>query len=129
MSESADFARTYDRSVSTINERQSGKPRPNVTVQPVAPPLAVVIDLAALYGRQAHFRRPNVVVLPQLHVDVIGYLDAWVVSETGWFGFCRYRVKLAHAEWLGQSHLIPGWALRRANQWDVKQGRMRGELR
>jgi hypothetical protein len=106
----------------------AGKPKPNMAVRVVDPSLAVVIDLAALYSRQPHFRRPNVVLLPALRVNVVGWLDAWVVSETGWFGFCRYRVKLGHAQYSDQSHLVPGWALRRANQWEVQRGTMRGEL-
>lgn len=88
----------------------------------------VIIDLAALYGRPPHFRRPNVTVLAQLHVQVVGLLDAWVSTETGWFAACRYKVKLGHSHYVDQEHLIPARMLRPADGREVELGRMRGEI-
>lgn len=107
---------------------QAGTPRTQSTFRLVEPSITVLIDLAALYGRQPDFRRPNILVLPSLSVMVMGQLGAWVLSDSGWFGACRYRIKLAHAEYLDQSHLVPAWTLRRATADDVRQATMRGEL-
>jgi len=55
----------------------------------VKPPQLIIVDLGALYGRAPHFRRPNITVLPSLHVQVVGLLDAWVLSDEGWYAACR----------------------------------------
>jgi hypothetical protein len=120
--------RTYDRAVSTTPLHQAGTPHARSAVRPVRPPARVLIDLGAMYGRQAHFRRPHVLVMAGLHDVVVGELEAWVLAETGWFGACRYRVKLAYATFVEQSHLVPGWALKPATDEDIAQARMRGRL-
>lgn len=95
----------------------------------VQPALSVLIDLGAMYARQPHFRKPNVLLLADLTVVVAGELDAWVLAQTGWFGACRYRVKVGYGNYVEQNHLVPGWALKRASDRDLLQARMRGELR
>jgi hypothetical protein len=75
-----------------------GTPGSSGIVRPFRMPRLVIIDLAALYGRAPHFRRPNITVLPSLSVQVVALLDAWVLTEDGWYGACRYKVKLAHAQ-------------------------------
>lgn len=88
----------------------------------------VLIDLGALYGRPPHFRRPNVTVLAELSVQVVGMLDAWVLSSVGWLGAVRYRVKIQHGDYLHQEHLVPARMLRQASWTDIRQGQMRGEI-
>lgn len=97
-------------------------------VRPVQPPELVVIDLGALYGRPAHFRRPNVTMLAELSVQVVGLLDAWVSSSSGWFGACRYQVKLGAGTFVPQEHLVPARMLKKAGWTEVRQGQMRGEI-
>ena len=120
--------RTYDRFVSTTNRRQAGTPDTSRAVRPVLPPQHVVIDLGAVYGRQPLFRRPNILVLASLHGMVVGQLHAWVIAESGWFGRCTYRVKIAVAEYWQQDHLVPGWAIRPASFDEVNVSRMKGKL-
>jgi hypothetical protein len=115
--------------VETTPRQQRGAPRVNRVVRPVTPPVAVVIDLGAMYGHQPHWRHPHVTNAAMLHLPVVGYLDAWVLGATGWFGACRYRVKLGAEEFAEQRHLVPGWMIRRASDSDVEQARMRGDLR
>ncbi|MDQ2740068.1 MAG: hypothetical protein M3Y35_15915, partial [Actinomycetota bacterium] len=66
--------------------------------------------------------------IASLHYAVVAELDAWVLTETGWFGACRYRVKLTHGQYIAQSHLVPAWVLRQANDSDLAQAKMRGDL-
>lgn len=63
---------------------------------------------------------------PARHYTPVAELDAWVLAETGWFGACRYQVKLAHGRYIAQSHLVPAWALRPATDFDIAQERVRG---
>ena len=91
-------------------------------------PRPVIIDLGALYGRAPHFRRPNITVLPSLNVQIVSLLDAWVLTEDGWYGACRYKVKLAHALFVDQEHLVPARMIRAASDREVEAGRMRGEI-
>ncbi|WP_037363046.1 hypothetical protein [Nakamurella lactea] len=114
--------------MSTTPQRQAGTPTTRSPVRAVEPPQTVLIDLGALYGRQPHFRRPNVLLIASLHYTAVAELDAWVLAETGWFGACRYRVKLAYGQYIEQNHLVPAWALRLATDFDLAQARMRGEL-
>lgn len=122
--------RTYDRCVLTPAQPTSwlGTPATPGLIRVVYPARQVVIDLGALYGRPPHFRRPNVTVLAQLHVQVVGLLDAWVSTETGWFAACRYRVKLEYSHYVDQEHLVPARMLRLATDKEVDLGRMRGEI-
>ncbi|ACV79078.1 hypothetical protein [Nakamurella multipartita] len=92
------------------------------------PPELVLIDLAALYGRPPHFRRPNVTILAELSIQVVGMLDAWVLSSVGWLGAVRYQVKLQYGDFLHQEHLVPARMLRKASWTDVRQGQLRGEI-
>lgn len=105
-----------------------GTPSTSGVIRAVQPPQQILIDLGALYGRPPHFRRPNVTVLAQLHVQIVGQLDAWIMTETGWFGACRYKVKLGHAHHIDQEHLVPARMIRRASDKEVEVGRMRGEI-
>lgn len=114
--------------VSTTPERQAGTPKTPDMLTRVEPPERVVIDLLALYGRHPLFRRPNVLVLPQLDVIVVALLEAWVLSESGWFGHCRYRVKIRHGDYLDQAHLVPVRMMRPVTEFEVQQAVMRGEL-
>lgn len=88
----------------------------------------MLIDLGALYGRPPHYRRPNVTVLAELSVQVVGSLDAWVLSSCGWLGACRYQVKLGAGDFLHQEHLVPARMLRKASWTEIRQGHMRGEI-
>jgi hypothetical protein len=88
----------------------------------------VLIDLGALYGRQPHFQRPNVIMTVSLDHVVAGLLDAWVLTSTGWFGACRYHVKLGYGRATEQRHLIPAWALKSPSALDLRQAEMRGDL-
>lgn len=106
----------------------SGTPTAADIVRPVDPPELVVIDLGAMYGRPPHFRLPNVTVLAQLSVQVVGYLDAWVSSTAGWMGACRYRVKLGAANYVPQEHLVPARMIKKADWTEIRQGQMRGEI-
>ena len=106
----------------------SGTPSSSGVIRPFRMPRLVIIDLGALYGRAPHFRRPNITVLPSLGVQVVGLLDAWVLTDGGWFGACRYKVKLAHAEFAAQEHLVPARMIRAADDREVAVGRMRGEI-
>lgn len=123
------FIERMIESVSTHPLHQAGTPGSGSPVRVVQPALSVLIDLGALYGRQPHFRKPNVLLLADLTVVIAGELDAWVLAQTGWFGACRYRVKVGYGNYVEQSHLVPGWALKRASNRDLLQARMRGELR
>lgn len=115
-------------SVSTHSRRQTGTPQSASPVRAVDPPRQVLIDLGALYGRQAHFHRPNTLIVTSLHHTAVAELDAWILAETGWFGACRYRIMLTQGRHITQHHLVPAWALRPATAFDLAQARMRGEL-
>lgn len=112
--------------VSTTPDVQLGPPKGGSPVRPVDPPRPVLVDLPALYGRQAHFVRPHVLALVNLPT-VAGWLDAWVLTDTGWFGSVRYHVRIA-GRLVEQAHLVPGWALRPPTDREIHQARMRGEL-
>jgi hypothetical protein len=105
-----------------------GTPGSSGIIRPFRMPRLVIIDLGALYGRARHFRRPNITVLPSLSVQVVGLLDAWLLTEDGWYGACRYKVKLAHAQFVDQDHLVPARMIRAADDREVEVGRMRGEI-
>ena len=87
-----------------------GTPSSSGIIRPVSPSQLIIVDLGALYGRAPHFRRPNITVLPSLHVQVVGLLDAWVLSDEGWYAACRYKVKLSHGDYVDQQHLA--WSQR-----------------
>jgi hypothetical protein len=61
-----------------------GTPSSSSIIRPVKPSQLIIVDLGALYGRAPRFRMPNITVLPSLHVQVVGLLDAWVLSDEGW---------------------------------------------
>ena len=105
-----------------------GTPSSSGTIRSVRPPQLIIVDLGALYGRAPHFRRPNNTVLPSLHVQVVGLLDAWVLSDEGWYAACRYKVKLGHGHFVDQEHLVPARVIKRASGQEVELGRMRGEI-
>lgn len=106
----------------------SGPPTAANIIRPVDPPELVVIDLGALYGRPPHFRLPNVTVLAELAAQVVGYLDAWVSSNAGWMGACRYQVRISAANYVPQQHLVPARMLKKADWTEIRQGQMRGEI-
>ena len=105
-----------------------GTPSSSGIIRSVNPSQLIIVDLGALYGRAPHFRRPNITVLPSLHVQVVGLLDAWVLSDEGWYAACRYKVKLRHGDYADQQHLVPARVIKRATDRDVELGRMRGEI-
>jgi len=84
-----------------------GTPSSSGILRSVRPPQLIIVELGALYGRAPHFRRPNITVLPSLHVQVVGLLDAWVLSDEGWYGACRYKVKLGHSHFVTRSISFP----------------------
>jgi hypothetical protein len=80
-----------------------GTPSSSGAIRSVKPPQLIIVDLGALYGRAPHFRRPNITVLPSLHVQVVGLLDAWVLSDEGWYAAYRHRVKLKWGSFLSSN--------------------------
>ncbi len=106
----------------------SGTPGSSGVIRPFRMPKLIIIDLGALYGRSPHFRRPNITVLPTLSVQVVGLLDAWVMTDDGWYGACRYKVKLAHGQYVDQEQMVPARMIRAADDREVQVGRMRGEI-
>lgn len=108
--------------------RWGGTPATRDVVRLVDPPALVVIDLGALYGRPSHYRLPNVTLMADLKSQVVGLLDAWVLSNVGWFGACRYQVKLAAGTFVPQEHLVPARMLKKADWTEIRQGQMRGEI-
>jgi hypothetical protein len=103
-------------------------PRYEPTLRVVRPPIHVLIDLGALYGQQPHFRSRTVTVPESLRTVVVGQLDAWVLSDLGWFGACRYRIHLGLKQLVEQSHMVPSWVLRPASDSEVEQAVLKGEL-
>jgi hypothetical protein len=103
-------------------------PRYEPTLWVVKPPTCVLIDLGALYGRQPHFKQVGAMVPETMQTIVIGQLDAWVLCEIGWMGACRYRVHLGLKQLIGQSHMVPSWVMRLADDSSVEQALLRGEL-
>jgi hypothetical protein len=98
------------------------------TLRVVRPPLYVLIDLGALYGRQPQFKQKNSAVPETLRTVVIGQLDAWILCDIGWMGACRHRVHLGLKQLIEQRQLVPSWVLKPADGSDVEQAFMRGEL-
>lgn len=79
----------------------------------VRPPVAVLVDLTALFPREPHRSgryQPNGL---QLHKVVEGRLSWWGICEQGdWWGLVTYSV--AHgAEQSTVTHWVPAWTLRR----------------
>ena len=107
---------------------QAGPPRSDSPVREVHPPRPVLIDLGAMYSRAPHFDLPHQLIIADLSHTVVGLLDAWVVSDSGWFGACRYKVKVAYAEWVDQSHLVPARFITPATERAVGLARMRGKI-
>jgi len=61
-------------------------------------------------------------------VQVVGLLDAWVLSDKGWYAACCYRVKLGQGHFVDQEHLVPARVVKRASGQELELGRMRGEI-
>ena len=99
-------------------------------IRTVSPPLYVVIDVAALFNRTPHFAAPAAEA-PMISPvgQVVGHLDGWVLSGTGWLGACEYRLLLWGTSYLPQSHLVPAWALRPAAEQEIAAARQRSEIR
>lgn len=88
-------------------------------VRPVRPPVPVLLDLTALFGRQPHGARryqPNGL---QLHRIVAGTLSCWGLCEQGdWWGLVTYDVAYG-AQRRPVTHWVPAWTLRRAGPPEV----------
>jgi hypothetical protein len=98
-------------------------------IRTVSPPIYVAIDVAALLGRTPHFVQPPEVPTIAPLAQVVGHLDAWVLSSSGWLGACEYRLLLYGTSYLPQSHLVPAWALRLAAEAEIAEARRRSEIR
>jgi hypothetical protein len=82
-------------------------------LRPVRPPVAVLIDLAALFPRHPHRvgrYHPHGL---QLHRIVTGRLSCWGLCEQGdWWGLVTYDVTFG-AHHGAVTHWVPAWTLRR----------------
>ena len=98
-------------------------------IRSVSPPRHVAIDLPALYGRTPHFTPPaGVSAIAPLAV-VVGYLQAWMVCDAGWFGACTYRLQLTGTHFIDQSPLVPGHVLTPATREQIEAAKVSGQLR
>ncbi len=90
----------------------TGQPAPE-PFRRVDPPVAVLVDLAALFPREPHRAGGYVPGGLQLHAVVEGRLSCWGLCEQGhWWGLVTYDVAYgAHRRPV--THWIPGWLLRR----------------
>ena len=90
----------------------SGQPMP-LSFRVVRPPVAVLIDLAALFPRQPHRRGRYHPAGLQMHKVVEGRLTCWGLCEQGdWWGLVTYRVQYGPRS-KPVTHWVPGWMLRR----------------
>jgi hypothetical protein len=105
--------RTYDRIVGELQSiGYNGQPVQQAFRQ-VDPPVAVLVDLAALFPREPH--RPggyNPAGL-QMHSVVEGRLTCWAICEQGyWWGLVTYDIAYG-ARRKSVTHWIPAWMLKR----------------
>jgi hypothetical protein len=98
-------------------------------IRSVSPPRHVAIDLPALYGRTPHFEPPATVSAIAPLAVVVGYLQAWVLCDTGWLGSCTYRLHLTGTHFIDQSHLVPGRILTPATPAQIEVAKRTGQLR
>ena len=105
--------RTYDR---TVGELQSigynGQPVKQA-FRRVDPPLAVLVDLAALFPREPHCPGGYNPAGLQMHSVVDGRLTCWGICEQGyWWGLVTYEIAYG-ARHKSVTHWIPAWMLKR----------------
>jgi hypothetical protein len=105
--------RTYDR---TVGELQSigynGQPVQQA-FRRVDPPVAVLVDLAALFPREPHHAGGYNPAGLQMHSVVDGRLTCWGICEQGnWWGLVTYEIAYG-ARRKSVTHWIPAWMLKR----------------
>ena len=105
--------RTYDR---TVGELQSigynGQPVQQA-FRRVDPPVAVLVDLAALFPREPHRAGGYNPAGLQMHSVVDGRLSCWGICEQGyWWGLVTYDIVYG-ARRKSVTHWIPAWMLKR----------------
>jgi hypothetical protein len=104
--------RTYDR---TVGELQSigyhGQPV-GQAFRRVEPPVAVLVDLAALFPREPHRTGGYHPAGLQMHSIVEGRLSCWGICEQGhWWGLVTYHIAYGTRR-KSVTHWIPAWTLK-----------------
>ncbi|OFJ54022.1 hypothetical protein [Mycolicibacterium grossiae] len=90
----------------------NGQPVPPV-FRRVDPPIAVSVDLAAVFPREPHRSGGYHPCGLQMHSVVEGRLSCWGLCEQGhWWGWVRYDVVYG-AERRSVEHWVPAWTLKR----------------
>ncbi len=81
--------------------------------RPVDPPIAVLVDLAALFPREPHRAGGYNPAGLQMHSVVEGRLTCWGICEQGhWWGLVTYDDRLRPPA-QSVTHWIPAWMLKR----------------
>ncbi|WP_319452715.1 MULTISPECIES: hypothetical protein [unclassified Mycobacterium] len=89
-----------------------GQPMPQA-FRRVDPPVAVLIDLAAVFPREPHRAGGYHPAGLQMHSVVEGTLSCWGLCEQGfWWGWVTYEIAYG-AQRKSVTHWIPAWTLRR----------------
>lgn len=105
--------RMYDR---TVGELQSigytGQPVQQA-FRRVDPPIAVLVDLAAVFAREPHRTGGYNPAGLQMHSVVEGRLTCWGICEQGhWWGLVTYDIAYG-ARRKAVTHWIPAWTIKR----------------
>jgi hypothetical protein len=81
--------------------------------RPVEPPMAVLVDLSALFPREPHSRGGYNPAGLQMHAVVEGRLTCWAICEQGhWWGLVTYPIAYGPKR-RSVTHWIPAWVLKR----------------
>jgi hypothetical protein len=98
---------TSSRSATTVspsNRRSAGS----------IPPIAVLVDLTAVFPREPHRAGGYNPAGLQMHTVVEGRLSCWGLCEQGyWWGWVTYEVAYG-TQRRSVTHWIPAWTLKRA---------------
>lgn len=79
----------------------------------VEPPVAVLVDLAAVFPREPHRAGGYNPTGLQMHAVVEGTLSCWGLCEQGyWWGLVTYDIAYG-AKRKSVTHWIPSWTLKR----------------
>jgi hypothetical protein len=105
--------RTYDRAVGELQSiGYNGQPVQQA-FRPVEPPIAVLVDLAALFPREPHRASGYNPAGLQMHSVVDGRLSCWGICEQGhWWGLVTYAIAYGPRR-RSVTHWIPAWTLKR----------------
>jgi hypothetical protein len=105
--------RTYDREVGELQSiGYNGQPVQQA-FRRVDPPVAVLVDLAALFPREPHRTGGYNPAGLQMHSVVEGELSCWGICEQGhWWGLVTYDIAYGTRR-RAVTHWIPAWMLKR----------------